>query len=109
MKRLSALAALAFVGYICHYDIKYGTIPSSTEAAPVIANAEKEKPTQTTTHFIEVRVKAGDTVLSIIEKALKGSIPVSINQLSKDFTSLNNGLSPHEIQVGKTYKFPTYK
>ena len=43
MKKLCALAAFAFIGYICHYDIKYGTIPTATEAVQV----SKAQPAET--------------------------------------------------------------
>jgi hypothetical protein len=58
--------------------------------------------------YIEVEVKAGDTVLTIAEKITNKPIPVSITQLIEDFQALNEGTTPEKIQIGKIYKFPVY-
>ncbi|TYR82394.1 hypothetical protein FZC66_02005 [Priestia megaterium] len=110
MKKLCTLAAVAFIGYICHYDIKYGTIPVSTETVQATANvAETTQEKPKSDHFVKVKVKAGDTVLSIIEQTADDSISVSMKKMITDFSQLNNGMSPEDIQIGKTYKFPVYK
>ncbi|WP_110111355.1 hypothetical protein [Bacillus sp. CGMCC 1.16541] len=110
MKRLSVLAAVVFIGYICHYDIKHGTIPSSYEEQPAqeVMNMTKQSVDENTKSYNIVKVRAGDTVLSIMEQQLKGPLPVPINQLVKDFKELNE-IEAETIQVGKEYKFPTYK
>ncbi|MBM7701509.1 hypothetical protein [Metabacillus iocasae] len=110
MKRLSVLAAVVLIGYICHYDIKNGTIPSSYTEQPAqeVMNMTKEAVDENSKSYNIVKVRAGDTVLSIMEQLIKGPIPVPIDQLIKDFKHLNE-IEPEEIQVGKEYKFPTYK
>ncbi|AJI24069.1 hypothetical protein H8R29_23930 [Priestia megaterium] len=110
MKKLCALAAFAFIGYICHYDIKYGTIPTATEAVQVSkAQPAETKAASSSSTYTKIKIKPGDTVLSIIEELTKKSIPVSMNQMITDFKKLNNGTAPEDIQIGKTYKFPIYK
>jgi len=58
--------------------------------------------------YYELTVKKGDTVLTITEK-YHGTLPISIEQLVKDFENLNPGVKAEEIQVGTSYLFPDYK
>lgn len=58
--------------------------------------------------YYELPVKQGDTVLTITEK-YHGTLPISIDQLVKDFETLNPGVKADEIQVGVSYLFPVYK
>lgn len=72
MKKLCALAAFAFIGYICHYDIKYGTIPTATEAVQVSkAQPAETKAASSSSTYTKIKIKPGDTVLSIIEELTK--------------------------------------
>jgi hypothetical protein len=90
MKKLTGLLILCFVIYIVYHDITNGTLPAATTPSHI----------QT--------AKAEDTILSIMEKERDGPLPVSIEQLIKDFESLNPGVKAESLQIGKTYKFPVY-
>ncbi|HWO98001.1 MAG TPA: hypothetical protein VNM45_16995 [Bacillus sp. (in: firmicutes)] len=111
MKKLGFFIIMIFLIYIVQYDIRHGTlapikaVPASSQT-PDISSQGKGK---STIPYISVKVKAGDTVLSIIEQLANGSVPVSIDKVITDFKSLNKGISPQNIQLGKTYKFPIYK
>jgi hypothetical protein len=80
-----------------------------------MTNLEK---TETTKHvddvkgpnipFYEVKIKQGDTVLSITER-YHGSLPTSIDQLIEDFEALNTDVKAEAILLGDTYRFPDYK
>ncbi|WP_404458645.1 hypothetical protein [Sutcliffiella horikoshii] len=111
------IAALTLVTiYSIYYDLSSGTIPEPV--APVTAtvpatNTDTEtesSPLSSPTNnlYIEVEIKAGDTVLTVAEKIANKPIPVSITQLIEDFQNLNEGITPEKIQIGKTYKFPVY-
>ncbi|SET63138.1 hypothetical protein SAMN05421676_106136 [Salinibacillus kushneri] len=55
---------------------------------------------------VKHKVKAGETVLSIVENMSDES--VEFQQLLEDFQTLNPDVNPNEIQIGKTYFFPAY-
>jgi hypothetical protein len=95
------------------YDLKYGTLEataykidnkSSTEPAEKKDTQDK----QIDITFVDIKVKSGQTVLSIVEKVHEGNTPVSITQIVKDFEMLNSKTEAQTIQIGKTYSFPVY-
>lgn len=115
MKRLGIFFLVMIVSYSIYYDLKAGTLPKVEEtAAQVIATDTEETPVEETDEeefeieHMEVKIKSGDTVLSLMEQMLDGPLPVSIDQLIEDFETLNEGQSPQDIQVGKVYKLPKY-
>lgn len=90
--------------YAIYFDLKYGTLP--------VTSAQTMESTQNKAidglNYIKLEVNAGDTLLSIIEQN-EGTLSKPIHTIVLDFQKLNNGVSPYELQIGKTYKFPTYK
>ncbi|MCM3617845.1 LysM peptidoglycan-binding domain-containing protein [Sutcliffiella horikoshii] len=102
--------------YSIYYDLSAGTIPEPTApaAALVPTTTGPETVAETSPHhqgekmYIEVEVKAGDTVLTIAERVANKPVPVSITQLVEDFAEMNEGTTPEKIQIGRTYKFPVY-
>ncbi|WP_216774443.1 LysM peptidoglycan-binding domain-containing protein [Metabacillus halosaccharovorans] len=107
MKRFSILLLCFFICYIIYYDVKVGTLPvmNKTAIASSVPNHNIEERQAT---YYEHFVKQGDTVLTITEK-YHGTLPISIDQLVKDFEKLNPGIKVEEIQVGTSYFFPDYK
>ncbi|QTM99844.1 hypothetical protein ERJ70_11390 [Sediminibacillus dalangtanensis] len=57
---------------------------------------------------IEVEVRPGDTVLSIIEEINRAEAVLAIDSIVTDFQKLNPGTDPQQIQPGETYLFPLY-
>ncbi len=116
MIRLFVVVLIFITIYSIYYDLSAGTIPQpATPATAVVpttlnteAEAETKKQHSSEKMYIEVEVKAGDTVLTIAEKIANKPIPVSITQLVEDFEQMNEGITPEKIQIGKTYKFPVY-
>ncbi|MBM6617232.1 LysM peptidoglycan-binding domain-containing protein [Bacillus suaedaesalsae] len=109
MKKLLILLISVLVIYCIYVDLQSGTLPLSQVASAQekeIKSDKQEKKNNTT--YIEVTVKPGDTVLSILEKNLKGDLPVSITTVVKDFVDLNK-VEPEKIQIGKKYKIPMYQ
>jgi hypothetical protein len=113
---------LAFVGFILiysiFYDLRVGTLTirtSSYSPSPTMpaqgqpATSSPSEPIEKQVPYVLVKVKAGDTVLSLVEKYQEGPLPVSINQVIQDFQRLNENTSPNDIQIGKMYKIPIYK
>jgi hypothetical protein len=110
MKKLGFLIVFIFLFYIVQYDIRHGTLvpgqstPVSTQAVPS-PSPDKSQPALP---YINMKVKAGDTVLSIVEQSIKGPLPVPLDSVITDFKALNEGTRPEDIQIGKKYKFPLY-
>lgn len=107
MKRLSLFIIGLFLCYIIYYDLQVGTlpavhsIPAATQAAPL------KKENTPSISFYEMKIKQGDTVLSITEQH-HGRLPTSINQIIHDFEALNSDAQAGEILYGQTYRFPDY-
>lgn len=114
MIRLFIAALICVTIFSIYYDLSNGTIPIANEqqATPVMTTPslteEPEMESDSNATYIEVEVKAGDTVLTVAERIANKPIPVSITQLVEDFQVLNEGMKPEKIQVGRTYKFPLY-
>ncbi|MBE3570656.1 MAG: hypothetical protein IMW92_11230 [Bacillales bacterium] len=107
MKRLGMLLALIVVIIAIGYDLKTGTLPSSHPKASPFSVAATA--VHSSIPYKEIKIHSGDTVLSIAERIQKGKLPVSIDEVIHDFETLNNGLKPEDIMVGRTYKFPVYE
>jgi len=131
MKKLIVALLFMFILYVIYYDLSKGVMstPTSvvllpkTEKTPPENKDAKEGKTinkeknnskspdsskKEDLYFQEVKVTAGQTVLSIVEQIHNGPLPVSISQLITDFQILNPKTEPERIQIGKVYKFPVY-
>ncbi|CAG9619324.1 hypothetical protein [Sutcliffiella rhizosphaerae] len=112
MIRLLVVALICITIYSIYFDLTSGTIPEGTSAiasAPLTDDSSNQfEEISSNEPYLEVEVMAGDTVLTIAEKIANKPIPVSIQQLIEDFQTLNEGISPEKIQIGKIYKFPVY-
>ncbi|MCB7159607.1 LysM peptidoglycan-binding domain-containing protein [Bacillus subtilis] len=98
MKRLTLVCSIVFILFILFYDLKIGTIP--IQDLPVYEASAKtavQEPAYKT-----VKVKPGDTVMSIVGSA------GSPDDIVKDFEALNPNVKAHAIQAGTAYKFPVY-
>ncbi|WP_033828405.1 hypothetical protein [Bacillus andreraoultii] len=101
MKKVLGIVALVLIVYAIYSDITTGTL--------IGKSSEEIVETSLSIQYIEVQVKPGDTLLSLIEQ--QGGYPdqVSINQMIDDFISLNEGMKPNDMQPGKVYKIPIYQ
>ena len=106
MKKIAFLLGSLLLAYIIFFDLQVGTIPTKHIATVVKATKSETKETSLP-KYEKIQVKNGDTVLGIIEN-LNPDFNQPISQITKDFSALNNGLSPTKIQSGKSYKFPIY-
>ncbi|MCA1025468.1 MULTISPECIES: hypothetical protein [Cytobacillus] len=108
MRRISAFILIIIISFAVYVDLSKGTLPK--HIAPVAAevtNLEKDEQEVGLPYF-EKEVNRGDTVLSIIEQQNMNIENLPINVIAEDFSTLNNGIKPEEIQYGNTYKFPSY-
>ncbi|WP_018661492.1 LysM peptidoglycan-binding domain-containing protein [Heyndrickxia acidiproducens] len=108
MKKIIAIFAALIMIYSVYYDIHVGTIPSASyarEIQPVSFENEIPAPEES---IATVQVNPGDTVLTIVEKLSNTSSNLSIEKVIQDFSRLNNGITPEDIQIGQTYRFPIY-
>jgi hypothetical protein len=110
-KGLVAFSLFILVVYSIYYDLEMGTLkarttPVSTELTePVESNPTTKNPSQP---HKEIKIKPGETVLSVVELIHNGNVPVSIDQIVADFQNLNPNTDVHKIQIGQTYLFPLY-
>ncbi|MBD7935840.1 MULTISPECIES: hypothetical protein [Cytobacillus] len=108
MRRISTFILIIIISFAVYVDLSKGTLPK--RIAPVateVTNLEKGEQEVGLAYF-EKEVTRGDTVLSIIEQQNMNIENLPINVIAEDFSTLNNGLKPEEIQYGYTYKFPSY-
>lgn len=105
MKRMLGFILFILCAYAIYYDLTIGTLPG---IQAVQEDEHKAVESTLSIEYIEIEVKPGDTVLSIIEQ--NGGVPAhfSIEKIVTDFSELNEGINPTDIQPGKTYKFPIY-
>ncbi|MCM3599564.1 hypothetical protein M3175_02395 [Robertmurraya korlensis] len=110
MKRLFVSLLVTLILYIIYVDLSIGTIPNTTNETieSIEVDSKVNQIDETVLVTFSKTVEQGDTVLSIIESQLKGSIPVPIEKVVNDFIILNKGKKPEEIQAGKSYLFPDY-
>ena len=109
MKKLSGFLFLVLVLYAVYNDFNHGSLPAASEnKIEAKAQTTTITPKMENTLYYEREILPGDTVLSIIEKNLDAPLPVPISKVIVDFQDLNNGTTPEEIQLGKSYKFPDY-
>lgn len=106
MKRMLAVLSIGFILYIIYFDLTTGTLPQtpSSNEPTIPVNQPKMKGNL---GYIEITMKPGDTLLSIIERE-EGAINQPIEAIISDFQELNEGLKPEQMQIGKTYKIPKY-
>ncbi|PGZ92019.1 MULTISPECIES: hypothetical protein [unclassified Bacillus (in: firmicutes)] len=110
MKKIAFLLGSLLLAYIIFFDLQVGTIPTkhiATVAKATKSETKSETKSISLPKYEKIQVKNGDTVLGIIED-LNPDFNQPISQITKDFSALNNGLSPTKIQSGKSYKFPIY-
>lgn len=130
MKKLLLTFLFLFSIYVIYYDLSAGVLSKPTSIVLLQDKEDKQIEKSTTKvvkeekddqqqknintgnkedlYYQEVKVAAGQTVLSIVEQIQGGAIPVSISQLITDFQILNPKTEPEMIQIGKVYKFPVY-
>ncbi|OZU89955.1 hypothetical protein CIL03_02095 [Virgibacillus indicus] len=59
--------------------------------------------------IVHIKVKSGETVLSIVEKINNNDIEIlNVNQIISDFRLANPETDPFQLQTGHYYYFPLY-
>lgn len=103
----SGLYILIFLIAISIYnDLSLGTLIPSNPHEQHKNRIQENKLTRF--QVKKVKIKPGDTVLSIVEKLNKSIHTLDMQQILHDF-KLVNKTNPQEIEVGKFYYFPLYK
>lgn len=105
LKKIFALFIVALISYSIYYDLHAGTIP--TNAKETTEKNVAIQPETTHVPYVTAKVHSGDTVLTIVKKISGGTAP-SIEKVIRDFSKLNGGIAPEDIQIGQTYRFPIY-
>ncbi|GGC91878.1 hypothetical protein GCM10007216_23260 [Thalassobacillus devorans] len=82
--------------------------PASIEPPPP-SQAEILDPPLRYEQQVPVKVKTGDTVLSIMEQLHNGDYHHSIEDMLHDFQQLNPGTEPSSLSIDKVYYFPLYE
>ena len=87
---------------LCHFaDLTKGSLPSIHE--------QDTKEVVSPIQYVEIQVKHGDTLLSLIESQGLSLEQISIEQMVEDFVKLNDGLYPEQMRPGEVYKIPIYE
>lgn len=107
MKRIFLFLFGLLTIYVIYIDLTAGTLPKDETQAPE-QSIETMLKLENTIDAFEAEVEPGETLISIVENHIKKPLPVSIDELIKDFQSLNQGIAPEKIQIGSTYQFPDY-
>ena len=103
MRKLIILGVFAIVGWTSYYDVTKGTLTFLGSELPT----QHISTVNTGVNYKTVHIQPGDTVLSIYEK-LNPTSEVAIQKVITEFSTLNKGVDPNHIQIGKDYKFPLY-
>jgi hypothetical protein len=107
MKGFLGFCLAVLVVYTIYYDLQYGTVPRTSHAAEMQDHTQPRQHQKQQMPSEKVKVRPGDTVLSIDEK-VNGNGSAPIEKVVRDFKKLNPGADINEIQIGETYKFPVY-
>ncbi|MDF2945689.1 MAG: hypothetical protein K0S51_368 [Bacillales bacterium] len=102
MRKLFIAIAFTLLVTAVINDIKNGTLPRSS----VQKKAVSVQRTSNKLKYVNIKVKRGDTVLSIYEQYNKGTVE-SIDKIISDFIELND-LDPVKIKENNTYKIPIH-
>ncbi|MDL5041038.1 hypothetical protein [Heyndrickxia coagulans] len=105
LKKIAVLFFAALISYCIYYDLHAGTIP--TNAKETAGKTVAVQPQTTHRPYVTAKVHSGDTVLTIVKQISGGPAP-SIEKAIRDFSKLNGGIAPEDIQTGQTYRFPIY-
>ncbi|KGX87606.1 hypothetical protein N781_13010 [Pontibacillus halophilus JSM 076056 = DSM 19796] len=113
LKRLLLVAFVILFLLSIRHDLTVGVFANTTDInkeAPTEVNEDNKQIEKPSNRYQSVKhtVKAGETVLSIVENLNRTGPPVTMEQMILDFESLNPTIDPHQVQVNKTYKFPVY-
>lgn len=104
MKRIFMIMAIIITVYVIYIDLSEGTLETKRDEPSLEVQASQQSSLQ----YFSQEVQPGDTVLTIIDSYADGGISVSLETIVKDFKTLNNNLNPEDMQIGKTYLFPSY-
>ncbi|MEW9500436.1 hypothetical protein [Jeotgalibacillus marinus] len=94
IKKLVCLFLIAFFSFIFYMDITQGTID---QVVPVQS--------QTITG-VEAIARPGDSLLTMLKRHDLLPSSVNVDQLSNEFSALNQGIAPHKIITGERYLLP---
>lgn len=108
MRRISAFILILIIAFAVYIDLTKGTLPKQAASVTAVSTTTKQPEQKVSIAYFEKEVNRGDTVLTIVEQQHNGIDNLPINDIVTDFSSLNNGLKPEEIQYGEIYKFPSY-
>lgn len=107
MKRILLPLFGLLILYVVYIDLTEGTLPgTAAKQAQVTTNAVTNDNLEISA--FEAVVKPGETLISIVENQLDQPLPVSIDELIKDFEALNPGQAPEKMKIGSSYQFPDY-
>jgi len=106
-KKMILWGLFILIGWTSFYDVTTGTLSFIDGSKPAIIHAETIEHNQPAIPNEPVTIKPGDTVLSVHEQ-INPKAKISIQKVIEDFRKLNKGTNPNHIQMGQSYRFPTY-
>ncbi|SEA97089.1 hypothetical protein SAMN05421743_111135 [Thalassobacillus cyri] len=117
MKKLGLFILMILLLVSLYKDLTIGTTINRSESDHKVNTIENPPPPQGDilepplryNQKVPVKVKAGDTVLSIMEQLHNGEYYHSMNTMIEDFQQLNPGIDPSSLTIEKVYYFPLYE
>ncbi|MBM7554752.1 hypothetical protein [Thalassobacillus pellis] len=112
MKKAAIFIFIVLLLMSLYKDLTSGVTIKGKEKTPeetITPNqSEIKKPPLRFDQKVPVKIKSGDTVLSIMEKLHNGEYVYSIEMMLQDFVRLNPGTDPSAIKIDHVYYFPMY-
>ncbi|GAB3051011.1 hypothetical protein [Virgibacillus ainsalahensis] len=86
-----------------YQDLSVGTVPEIKKQSTDVEQSDEKY------DVAHVKLKAGDTVLSIVERINNNELKqVDIEQIITDFQTINPSSDPYQLEQGVYYYFPVY-
>ncbi|MFG6114316.1 hypothetical protein ACGTN9_03930 [Halobacillus sp. MO56] len=117
MKKLGLFILIILLLVSLYKDLTVGTTINRSESDNKVNTTEDPPPPQADilepplrfNQKVPVKVKAGDTVLSIMEQLHNGVYYHPMDDMLEDFQQLNPGIDPSSLTIDKVYYFPLYE
>ncbi|WP_217586721.1 hypothetical protein [Lentibacillus saliphilus] len=103
IKRMTVYVFLYLLVTSVYHDITTGTGFEQNTTEP----SSPSSSTIDDQSVVKVKIRPGDTVLSIMEQIHSDSNKIEIDTIIEDFRKLNPKADPYHLKVGNVYYFPT--
>jgi len=103
LKRISLYFIILLFIMSIYKDLTAGT---NAQIPPPVTQEDQVEDTEYS--IKQIKIKSGDTVLSVIEQIHGGMEGLSIDQILTDFQTINPNADPYHLHPNTFYYFPLY-